>query len=140
MQKPKCTAIVLAGGSGKRMGTKVQKQYLEIDGKPVLVYSLQEFEADYNSKGKAISGSRKNKVINYVNSLDLSIPQKAILIKSTNTFKFNDYNNQIIESKEVVFYINSVTDICKIIKKSLNYYKMVTIIIIYLVNFLKPLR
>ncbi len=44
MQKPKCTAIVLAGGSGKRMGTKVQKQYLEIDGKPVLVYSLQEFE------------------------------------------------------------------------------------------------
>ena len=31
MQKPKCTAIVLAGGSGKRMGTKVQKQYLEID-------------------------------------------------------------------------------------------------------------
>ena len=28
------------------------------------------------------------------------------------------YNNQIIESKEVVFYINSVTDICKIIKKA----------------------
>ena len=44
MQKPKCTAIVLAGGSGKRMGTKVQKQYLEIDGKPVLFYSLNEFQ------------------------------------------------------------------------------------------------
>ena len=44
MQKPKCTAIVLAGGSGKRMGTKVQKQYLEIDGKPVLYYSLYEFQ------------------------------------------------------------------------------------------------
>ena len=44
MHKPKCTAIVLAGGSGKRMGTKVQKQYLEIDGKPVLAYSLQEFQ------------------------------------------------------------------------------------------------
>ena len=28
------------------------------------------------------------------------------------------YNNQIIESKEVVFFINSVTDICKIIKKA----------------------
>ena len=28
------------------------------------------------------------------------------------------YNNQIIESKEVVFYINSVTDICSIIKKA----------------------
>ena len=62
-----------------------------------LDYSSQEFEADYNAKGNAISGSRKKKVISYVNSLDLSIPQKAILIKSTNTFKFNDYNNQIID-------------------------------------------
>jgi hypothetical protein len=28
------------------------------------------------------------------------------------------HNNQIVESKEVVFFINSVTDICKIIKKA----------------------
>ena len=44
MQKKKCTAIVLAAGQGKRMGTKVQKQYLEISGKPVLYYSLWEFQ------------------------------------------------------------------------------------------------
>lgn len=44
MQKKRCTAIVLAAGQGKRMGTKVQKQYLEIDGKPVLYYSLWAFE------------------------------------------------------------------------------------------------
>lgn len=44
MQKAKCTAIVLAAGQGKRMGTKVQKQYLEIDEKPVLYYSLKAFE------------------------------------------------------------------------------------------------
>lgn len=42
--KKKCTAIVLAAGQGKRMGTKVQKQYLEINGKPVLYYSLNAFE------------------------------------------------------------------------------------------------
>ena len=35
MQKKKCTAIVLAAGQGRRMGTKTQKQYLEIIGKPV---------------------------------------------------------------------------------------------------------
>ena len=29
MQKKKCTAIVLAAGQGRRMGTKTQKQYLE---------------------------------------------------------------------------------------------------------------
>ncbi len=44
MQKVKCTAIVLAAGQGKRMGTKVQKQYLEISGKPVLFYSLDVFQ------------------------------------------------------------------------------------------------
>ncbi len=44
MKKAKCTAIVLAAGQGKRMGTKVQKQYLEIDGKPVLYYALKTFE------------------------------------------------------------------------------------------------
>ena len=44
MQKKKCTAIVLAAGQGKRMGTKVQKQYLEIEGKPILYYSLHTFE------------------------------------------------------------------------------------------------
>lgn len=42
--KKKCTAIVLAAGQGTRMKTKVQKQYLEIDGRPVLFYSLKAFE------------------------------------------------------------------------------------------------
>ena len=35
------TAIVLAAGQGKRMHSKVQKQFLEIQGYPVLYYSLR---------------------------------------------------------------------------------------------------
>ena len=31
-------------GQGKRMGTKIQKQYLELKGKPILYYSLYTFE------------------------------------------------------------------------------------------------
>lgn len=38
-----CSAIVLAAGSGKRMGTAVKKQYLSIKGMPVLAYSLRCF-------------------------------------------------------------------------------------------------
>lgn len=38
------TAIVLAAGSGKRMQTKVHKQYLDLLGKPVLYYALKAFE------------------------------------------------------------------------------------------------
>ena len=44
MDKKYCTAIVLAAGSGKRMGTKTHKQYLLIGGKPVLYYSLRTFQ------------------------------------------------------------------------------------------------
>lgn len=44
MEKKYCTAIVLAGGSGKRMGTKIHKQYLQLGGKPVLYYSLKAFQ------------------------------------------------------------------------------------------------
>lgn len=44
MKKVHCTAIVLAAGQGKRMGTKVHKQYLLLDGKPILYYSLKAFE------------------------------------------------------------------------------------------------
>ena len=40
----KTTAIVLAGGSGSRMKTKMKKQYLLVEGKPVLWYSLHIFE------------------------------------------------------------------------------------------------
>lgn len=42
--KKKCTAVVLAAGQGKRMGTKIQKQYLLMAGKPVLYYSLKAFD------------------------------------------------------------------------------------------------
>lgn len=41
------------------------------------------------------SNTRKNAVIKYVNSLDLTIPQKAMLIKM-NYSSYNNYNNQII--------------------------------------------
>ena len=40
----KCTAIVLAAGQGKRMNSKIQKQFLMLKGKPVLYYSLAVFE------------------------------------------------------------------------------------------------
>lgn len=40
----KITAIVLAGGSGSRMNSAVKKQYLHVDDKPLLFYSLKTFE------------------------------------------------------------------------------------------------
>lgn len=68
------------------------KEYIKLDS--------QEFTTDYDSNGKAITNSKKNKIINYVNSLNLSIPQKAILIKSQYS-SYDSYNKQIVS------YVNS---------------------------------
>ena len=43
MEKNYCTAIVLAAGKGKRMGTKIHKQYLSLGGYPLIYYSLRAF-------------------------------------------------------------------------------------------------
>lgn len=40
----KYTAVVLAGGAGKRMNSDVPKQYLELNGKPILAHSLIAFQ------------------------------------------------------------------------------------------------
>ena len=36
--------ILLAGGVGKRMGSDIPKQFLEVDGKPIIVYSIENFQ------------------------------------------------------------------------------------------------
>lgn len=38
------TAIIVAGGSGVRMGEEIPKQFLEVCGKPVLVHTLEAFQ------------------------------------------------------------------------------------------------
>ena len=42
--KYSCTAVVLAAGQGRRMGTDLPKQFLPLCGKPVLWYSLNCFQ------------------------------------------------------------------------------------------------
>ncbi len=45
--KKRCTAVILAAGSGKRMQSAVAKQFMMVGGKPLIWYSLQAVE---NSK------------------------------------------------------------------------------------------
>lgn len=45
--KEHTTAIVLAAGQGKRMQSKVHKQYLLLQDKPVLFYALKAFEDSF---------------------------------------------------------------------------------------------
>lgn len=36
--------ILLAGGVGKRMGGEIPKQFIEVKGKPIIVYSIENFQ------------------------------------------------------------------------------------------------
>lgn len=84
--------------------------------KEFIKFNSQEFESDFNTKtGKTVSGSRQKKVMDYINGLNLSVPQKALLIKME--FKsYDKYDRQIAE------YVNSQNisflDKARILKKA----------------------
>lgn len=39
-----CVAIIIAGGIGSRMRTDIPKQFVQVNGKPILCYTLEAFE------------------------------------------------------------------------------------------------
>ncbi len=43
----RAVGIVLAAGQGRRMNSRVAKQYLLLDGKPILAYALKSFEESF---------------------------------------------------------------------------------------------
>ncbi len=43
-KKSKVSALIVAGGTGSRMGTDIPKQFLELSGKPVIAYTIEAFE------------------------------------------------------------------------------------------------
>ncbi|MCI8308746.1 MAG: 2-C-methyl-D-erythritol 4-phosphate cytidylyltransferase [Clostridia bacterium] len=44
-------AIIIAGGSGQRMGQDIPKQFLNVDDKPVIVYTMEAFQRHPNIDG-----------------------------------------------------------------------------------------
>ena len=41
---PICTAVIVAAGKGKRMGTEISKQFLPLCGKEILTHTVEKFE------------------------------------------------------------------------------------------------
>ena len=42
----KVTAIILGGGKGERIDARVPKQFLELNGKPLILYAIERFESE----------------------------------------------------------------------------------------------
>ncbi|MBQ4263142.1 MAG: hypothetical protein IJB83_02720 [Bacilli bacterium] len=60
-----------------------------------LVLEAQNFQADKYPNGKTVTGSKKNKVFNYINSTNLGFEQKVILAKMYYP-SYDEYNYDII--------------------------------------------
>ena len=65
---------------------------------------LYDIKADKDENGKSISGSRKEKVLNYINNLDADYETKIILWKS-------EYPSDDTYNMEIINYINNRTDL-----------------------------
>ena len=64
------TAIILAAGKGKRMKSQVSKQFLELNGKPVLYYALAVFEK-----------SRVDRIVLVTGEADIEYCRKEVVEK-----------------------------------------------------------
>jgi hypothetical protein len=69
-----------------------------------LTGDLYDIKADKDANGKSISGSRKDKVTEYLNDLDIDYGAKLILFKS-------EYNADDTYNYEIVEYLNGREDI-----------------------------
>ena len=70
-------AIIVAGGSGIRMGTEIPKQFLLLHGKPVLMHTIERFYS-FDSSVKIITVLPENQLENWKNlqaEYSFSIPQ-----------------------------------------------------------------
>lgn len=76
---------------------------LNINGSDYWRYNdeIYDIKADKDSNGESISGSRKKKVLNYINNLELDEVQKAILFKMEYP-SYDDHNYAIIN------YVNNL--------------------------------
>ena len=80
---------------------------LGIDFTTYIKYAQTEFRADKDANGKTISGSAKEKKVNYINNLDLDYGQKIILFRMSYSSKKDKeaYNRDILD------YLNSRDDL-----------------------------
>ena len=53
--------VIVAGGSGKRMGAEIPKQFLELAGRPVLMHAIERFKS-YNQEIEIITVLPENQL------------------------------------------------------------------------------
>lgn len=77
--------VIVAGGSGKRMGAEIPKQFLELAGRPVLMHTIERFRA-YDSSIEIITVLPENQLRHWMDlqkQYSFSVPQTIVKGGST---------------------------------------------------------
>jgi len=72
--------VIVAGGSGKRMGAEIPKQFLELAGRPVLMHTIERFKS-FNDAIEIITVLPENQLRHWVDLQKLhsfTIPQTLV--------------------------------------------------------------
>jgi 2-C-methyl-D-erythritol 4-phosphate cytidylyltransferase len=77
--------IIVAGGSGKRMGAEIPKQFLELAGRPVLMHTIERFKA-FNESIEIITVLPENQLRHWIElqrKYSFTVPQTIVKGGST---------------------------------------------------------
>jgi 2-C-methyl-D-erythritol 4-phosphate cytidylyltransferase len=73
-------ALIVAGGSGKRMGAETPKQFLELAGRPVLMHTIERFKS-FNDAIEIITVLPENQLLHWIElqkKYSFTIPQTLV--------------------------------------------------------------
>jgi 2-C-methyl-D-erythritol 4-phosphate cytidylyltransferase len=99
----KLYALIVAGGSGKRMGTGLPKQFLELGGRPLLMHTIERFK-EFDEKIEIITVLPDNQIRHWMELQEkYSFKILQTMVKGGNT-RFHSVKNglQFIESPGLV--------------------------------------
>ncbi len=93
-------ALIFAGGVGSRMGNEIPKQFLEMDGKAVIIHTLEAFERQDNIDGMVIAC--KEDWIDYTwNLIDKAELKKVISIIPGGETALDSQYNGLLEIQKL---------------------------------------
>ncbi len=91
--------VIVAGGSGKRMGAEIPKQFLELAGRPVLMHTIERFKA-FSESIEIITVLPENQLRHWIElqkKYSFAIPQTIVKGGST---RFHSVKNGLKFVKE----------------------------------------
>lgn len=102
-------AVIVAGGSGTRMGSEIPKQLLEINNKPILIYTIEAFLSAFEDI-KIILVLPYDYLENGKQLMQIYFPNKSITCISGGATRFDSVKAglSLISSSSIVFVHDAV--------------------------------